>query len=284
MKCERVIEVATTLDRYAIYFKKWNIGAEAGSKIDEVFQNSLIPNDNKVEKVFEILIKDRLSSLNFISRRLMERALNSAFDPAAVDLLSHGGAHYDPFKNLLHFPWTESRKVEDLIVAIHEIEHAFDRNTNPLLWAQGTVFLFLKGVKVMPSNPALTLIFRRMETRAIGAQWELVRKLPPSLRQDLIAEISSRRITNSAAYLAKESLKRATLSKEQFVLELAEIQNYSVKSIYFDDGRSSFEMGRNLLKGFLALWSGRYIYRYFRDKLDQKTIVKSTADQLLIEN
>jgi len=151
-----------------------------------------ISAEEKFILLYQKMIESRLNNSNGVTNFLMKRVLQDGMNQKSVYARTIGsvlgfftGPHYNPVFNRIMLPKTMGRKIVDHFVLFHEIEHAYNRNTNPL----NIIFLtkvVMKELFMIIPTPFTPIAKLHIEARAIGAQWELVRRIPKDVRDELV--------------------------------------------------------------------------------------------------
>lgn len=247
-----ITRLAETAEKRWVARDPWTFTPEQEDRFRAVANDTSLPEEKKSRALFDELTKARLENVSPVSRRLIRRALDDALKQKSIYSQSlgnvlgmMGGPHYNPVFNRVYIPFKNTDSIADLLVAFHEIEHLFHRNTSPLL-ALSLPF-GIKDFMSIVGTPITPLVRYRMESRAMGAQWEMARRIPKERRLALIRElrekdpdadrlfVSSPSAANTLNQAMRKitiaSLEHADLSKEEFLKKLAEAHGYSAKNL-----------------------------------------------------
>lgn len=176
--------------------KEWNISKEWEDKIDEIFWNPKLSQQEKEKLFWNHLIAARLDQFGPIARRFIEATLKDAVENKSIYSATMGrilsrlaGPHYNPVFNRVGFKRPKITDFRHMLVFFHELEHSAHRNSQPFfnLW----MLLRAKELFMFVPTPATPLARFHMESRAVGAQWEAVKRIPLEVRLKLIQELHS---------------------------------------------------------------------------------------------
>jgi hypothetical protein len=218
--CKRLLQ--RPAERWLSANQPWALSLEALNQIDRINQDlqehlyDLDVSHASVEqtsslraqtmeaalrRIQEVLIEERRRNINPVARFLLAGALRSFRNSSGLYASTLGGflaklmgPHYNLLLNRMVLPsaarWRgDTHSATDAIVAIHEIQHAWDRNVYPIQsmmivktfpWDMFSLLL------QTPLTPSQRFWF---ESRAMGAQWELVRHLNPHHRYIIIKKL-----------------------------------------------------------------------------------------------
>ncbi len=231
-------------DRYLGHVKEWNVPDALISEIAQIWEKAELTETAKMGQTYEILMNHRLANTNWFTRSLTRRSIEKAMQGKGIyqNTLGKfigriGGPHYTPLFNRVFIPESSQGTAHLFMLAIHEGEHAFQRNSVPVsnlaLFGARTKELFM----VIPT-PVSPLAVFEMESRALGAQWELARAIPLEHRKKLIAEVkelnrlNNIRLESLKNEISKNSKGESNLLREEMAAEtLSEYDNLLVQSL-----------------------------------------------------
>jgi hypothetical protein len=221
--------------------KEWVLSPEAEEKLKNILvQNDANPtdtfNDVQLEEFYWTLIDARLESISPLSRKFAEYAAKDALNQESWygrtlgrALSGFAGPHYNPLVNRIGLPFKKAASdfsIIDYVLGVHETEHLVHRNTSPKFFIPFMAISAYEMTMVL-RTPLTPLFVRRMETRAISAQWELAHRIPENIRNLLIEQIRDNKISS--------------------------FKDQEIKTIL---SSSSFERALVLFENLRAYWSG----------------------------
>ena len=178
--------------------KEWQLPEASEKRIEAIFKSNELSDFEKFEKSFDELWTARIAAAPFLTRFLMKKPLqtiknqNSIYRKFMTKLgIFKSGAHYHPIFNRIANDQTMTSGAPEFLVLSHELGHAFHRNHTPYEFF--AILIFFKEIFniIMPSVALPHLTFR-MESFAIGAQYEYARRIPKSVRRQLIQKHKNR--------------------------------------------------------------------------------------------
>lgn len=238
----------------------WKFDQSFEKSLKSIFEEKSLDDRQKVSKLFHLLLDKR--TLRYSKKKQMElkKILSIAQDPnnplhatykSYLDLSPVG---YDPINRKVAFSIGPKNKSEwtltHYIALIHEMQHAmYDYQSNIALPYKIIRTLLESFSLTMGSVSRTTVYFD--EIKALGAQWELVSRMPSSTRKNYlklfdiidnysihspseIAEAEKRLTTSTSHTLLKvirASLEHADLSKEEFIEKLKVVHRYKYSQL-----------------------------------------------------
>lgn len=191
------------MSKLAFRSTAWKFSEEQERKFAEIFERE----DLSDEKAYTLLVREIFKAQSENSARptrfLMRAPLRDIYGRKSLYALTRGrlialtfGPHYNPVFNRVASTYrpeddSDLGRVIAGTLAIHEGAHAFDRNRRPIFTTLGTLGLVWDFKNVLIKTPITPLVRYRMETEAVGAQWELVRRLPKDVKGRLIVKLRS---------------------------------------------------------------------------------------------
>ncbi len=188
-------QILSTLDRALPHARPWELTSAEAASIEGIFANKELEPIQQLTQLYNVLISARLRGMNSLSRFLARAQARDATRQHSIYARTLGrvvaqliGPHYNPLIN------RNAMTIEDAVefpgvrelIAIHEAEHGFHRNTNPIPFALAAFFRSYEMFMLLPT-PFSPALIRTLEDRTVGAQWELVSRIPQELRKDLLA-------------------------------------------------------------------------------------------------
>ncbi len=169
--------------------KNWNLDTAVEKQLKLIWSNPHLSEQEKLLGYYEIFVNARLKDSNFVSRFFAKSPAKKSLrqtgiypliaNPIAKALLF--GPHYNPFFNRIALPDFNQRTISDLIVAFHEFDHALERNKNPLPFAL-LLAAVPKELWMAIPTPLMPLSYLRIESTALGSQWEFMQRIPTQIR------------------------------------------------------------------------------------------------------
>lgn len=189
--------IAQKANRYLASPDEWKITPETEKAIEAVWNDSSLIRREKLRKTSDLLLKDRERGMNPLSAFFFRGALRSAAKQDSIynytlgKLLSFMGPHYNPVFNRVNIPkQVGDDGIREILVRMHELEHAQHRNAWPIHWYFGVKARVFELINFAIIRPPVTPVFITWaEGRAIGSQWELVQKIPKAIRKQYIEEL-----------------------------------------------------------------------------------------------
>lgn len=195
--------------------KEWQLPEASEKKIESIFKNREFSDLEKFEKSFDELWTARIATSPFLTRFLMKKPLqtiknqNSIYRKFMTKLgIFKNGAHYHPIFNRIANDQTMTSGAPEFLVLSHELGHALHRNHTPYEFF-ALIMFFREIFNVIMPSVALPHLTFRMESFAIGAQYEYVRRIPKSVRRQLIQKHKNRILQASALSPSDENLIQA---------------------------------------------------------------------------
>ena len=275
---------------------EWEIPESLTRELHDYWRTSTEPLEDKLTHTYQKVLAARVEGLNPASQALVKLAGRKILNKKGWYQRTRGlgmglivGPHYNPIFNSVYLP-RDTAKLSDLVIAIHEMEHAVDRNAKMLsnmgLLVQSQELMMLLPTPVGPLNRYA------MESRAIGAQWELLQRIPESerwlLRDQFIREAKLKIIHGKDAKewvkqwskngdpqavrdlenqllrmesnleilekITERSLLYASMTKEEFIREMRTLHGYTLKNLY----QRQYEIGSLRMILIISSVSGTY--------------------------
>jgi hypothetical protein len=211
--------------------KEWQLSPEREEQLKNILlsqdKNPENFDDSKLEEFYWALINARLESIPPVSRKLAEYAAKDALNQESwygrtmgKSLSAFAGPHYNPLFNRVGLPFKRNvndYSIIDYVLGAHETEHLVHRNTSPKFFIP---FLAVSSVEMtmIMKTPFLPLFVRRMETRAISAQWEIAHRIPENIRNLLIEQIRENKISSYKDQEIKTILSSKAFEKATDIL------------------------------------------------------------------
>lgn len=276
-------KAATVLEQKLTARDPWEFTPEQETKFALAANDTGVPENERLRNLYDAMIEARLENTNPASRWLMRSAIEDAIKQRSIYRHTFGrlfgtiaGPHYNPIFNRVYIPKKINPGIKELLIAFHEAEHAFHRNTSvmPLI----TMPFTAKEIYMFLSTPIGPIARFRMESRAVGAQWEFVRRIPVERRLVLIKELKkqlgeferSRKISNvmekSFTEITLRSLENADLSKDDFLARVAPTHSYSAENLLF----SKYKIGPWRL--YLLVTSATGMYEAIANQSDPNEV------------
>lgn len=176
----------------------WEFSKQQEAEFELIFADKTKTDYEKFNNFFHSMNAARLSQVSPLSRFFIKRALADLLKQRSLYSLTLGkllearaGPHYNPVFNrtAIKFKNKKDLSVDELLVAFHESQHLFDRNTQPIKFLGGLYPMVIELFMILRA-PTTPLITRHWETRAIQAQWELARRIPKEFREIILAEFN----------------------------------------------------------------------------------------------
>jgi hypothetical protein len=214
---------------------EWQLTAPQEAQIEALFEVRE-PSPQVLVDGLETLWLAKSENSNFVSRLLFRLPLKTALQAGEEESAE---PQHNFFSNKVSLG--SARPLKDpgsVLVASHELGHGWHRNTRPSQY-----FTPLGAVAIRRTIPffpgALALIRSTQESHAIGAEWELLSRIPPAQRNQYLR----------LAERAKESLQNfsyneqfiqaltwaATLSKKEYVEQRRKAKGYDVEAIFHQE-------------------------------------------------
>lgn len=169
----------------------WALDPALDERMKAVFLKSGLSNQERVGELFRELMEARVASSSPATKWLMENAIDDALKQHSIYsrtvgriLERYAGPHYNPIVNRAVVPTDPDLGARRYMVAVHELEHAFHRNSNLLEMAAMSA-VYPKELFMIFRTPLTPILRSRVEMRAIGAQWELANRIPAEFRRKL---------------------------------------------------------------------------------------------------
>lgn|GEM_PF-2592572 len=157
-----------------------------------IYEDPQLSDSQKNRKLFDALLAERLKNSNPLSRAFMYFVTRDALVQKSIYSqtlgrlsLRFGGPHYNPVFNRVVSRLFGDDDIRDLILGIHELQHAYDRNHRPY-WTYFFLTVRMYDLFSLWIHSRLSpLATYQMESPALGAQWELVSRIPVTTRDRL---------------------------------------------------------------------------------------------------
>lgn len=195
--------------------KEWQLPEASEKKIEEIFKNNELSDFEKFEKSFDELWTARIAASPFLTRFLMKKPFqtiknqNSIYRKFMTKLgIFKSGAHYHPLFNRIANDQTMTSGAPEFLILSHELGHAFHRNRTPYEFFAFIMF-FREIFNVIMPSVALPHLTFRIESFAIGAQYEYIKRIPKSVRRQLIQTHKNRILQASELSPSDEALIQA---------------------------------------------------------------------------
>ncbi len=183
------------LDKKVADFSVWEFSPEAEARFREIVEDPALTSVEQTQALFDAMVEARLDEAHPVTRYLMRRVLQDAQAQQGLYSKTVGRfmfgkfrTHYNALTNRVTYLPRGNSHIRDLVVLFHELEHAQHRNTSPLPWIAMMKFSSIE-LSFLISPPLSPLIRRHLETRAMGAQWELARRIPAARREELLRQL-----------------------------------------------------------------------------------------------
>lgn len=202
----------------------WDFPPEVEARLQAIAADTSLTPEEQGQALFQEVVEARLRAAHPLTLHFMRNTVLQAQDQKGIYAATIGnflsskiGPHYFAPTNRVGYRPRGNSHVRDLTLLIHELEHAYHRNSQPLMW-----LLFAKvnaaEISFMISTPFAGFMRRNFETRAIGAQWELLNRMPEERRAQWMKRIALERALIKRAYkLRKKSVeeRKAALDIER---------------------------------------------------------------------
>ncbi len=194
-KCESLLteftESKLTVD------KAWAFTPETEQRFVAILEQNEKPESDRYRELMFAIIEARLAQSNPVTRFFMRRTIDDIFNQKSVYSRTLGrllrpiaGPHYNPvFNRAVVTPNGRAHGIADILTAFHEVEHALDRNSNPIPWVLFAKMFPIEFFSALVRTPITPMLRYRFESRAVGAQWELANRIPEATRAELIKKI-----------------------------------------------------------------------------------------------
>ncbi len=193
----------------------WMLSKEDEAHLNSFWELTEKTDAEKLEMLYQEITKIRIKTKNKISKQQIESVLKTVnsntnwYEKTLGKLLEKGaGPHYNPIFNRTSIGGFKNENDQHLdkvmtMIRMHEIEHAVHRNFNPLFFL---VSLKIRVTEMLMyfKTPLSPVIISHMERRAIGSQWEMVKRLPKEKIDELINE--SKAYEDNMINTAKEKI------------------------------------------------------------------------------
>ncbi len=189
--------IAMEIDRYVTPVKPWDLSPEDESEIRQTLSDLNLPEAQRFERAYELLLQARIKSLNPVSQYFIRKGIANSLKKDSLynktlgrQILRKFGPHYNPVFNRVstYIKSSTGLTLTDLIIRVHETEHLVQRNSNPISWMAALYVATIENLSVIFRTPFSVPFWRQQEVRALGAQWELARLIPPEIRAQLLRE------------------------------------------------------------------------------------------------
>jgi hypothetical protein len=185
------------IDGKIVKVEEWAFTKEQEAEFDAIAGNDLIPPEKRIEDLYRGLVAARINQLSPASQAMAKLMARDALTQKSIYSRSLGwlvrklmGPHYNPIFNRTAISIRDSNNPtpNETLLAIHEVEHGIHRNTAPLTFVAGFPVMALETFSFF-RTPASPLFLRHVEARAVGAQWELVSRVPKAIRDQIVFEL-----------------------------------------------------------------------------------------------
>jgi hypothetical protein len=176
--------------------KIWKFTKEQEGQFEKIMSREGLSDEQKLSDLFDEMMAARLANTNPVSRFFMRAPLRTTKNQKSIYTFTMGaiaaklvGPHYNPIFNRVSHLYYKKNAVAHFM-NMHELAHAYHRNTNVLEWI---IFLKIFAYDVMAAilrTPITPSLRYRMESIAVGAEWEFARRIPPEIRERLIQQLS----------------------------------------------------------------------------------------------
>jgi|GEM_PF-6781174 len=195
----------------------WGLPPELEKSLETYWKESTDPLERKFAHTYEKILEARVAKLGPLSRALIKRAgkriieRDSGYFRVMKRIAEkYSGSHYNPIANRVFLSAKDGGKFTDYITAIHEMEHAIERNES--LWSPFRDSIGAVEALMLVPTPIGALLKFSSESRAIGAQWELMRHVPREYHEELKAAL----IEDARLRHSRNGKSSATLEFEEF--------------------------------------------------------------------
>lgn len=247
------------------YSEPWLFSPTQEQQFQAIAHDQSLSPEERLYNLYQALVTARLANRNKLAARFADSAARDALHQRSWYARTVGGflakylgPHYNPLINRVAMLLDQHPTHFSLqtIVAIHEVEHAIQRNSTPLK-ALLAAYVIVKERLMVVRPPFSPLIQRHLEVGAMAAQWELASRLSQADRDYFLQVIqhgSAGSSTNQAwqdevlqrvpvelenpsrlfrnlrpIYIA--TLRHASLSKREFVDALSPEHGYELRNL-----------------------------------------------------
>lgn len=246
------------LDRVLKVNESWEFTVAREEEFKAIYQDSSLTALEKHQRLFQSLITARLSGVNPVSAHFLESMVRDVFEQNSFYSRTVGrflyrvaGPHYNPIANRIVMDPISGNDIRDLVIAMHEIQHGYDRNAKPFVRALEAYLQFYDFLMILPTPSTPTAIYRA-ESQAIGAQWEFARRIPEDYRNPLIKALRAPflefLLSQNVVYLFKNNITKADM--KDVLLQL--LMTSGADSVTLDLVRRCDADDFNQAIGFLA--------------------------------
>jgi hypothetical protein len=214
---------------------EWNLSPELTEELKKYWDNPDLSLEQKMRHTYERAFEERTKKLNPVSRVGVKLAARNILDRSGWYQKSIGkwigsfsGSHYNPISNSIFLSSTKGGRLSDFVVAFHEAQHAIDRNSNVgALLGQAAM---IKEFSLLVPTPIGAATRYSLESKAIGAQWELMQQIPEAqrkvIREAIVNEANVAYVLkNMDEEWAKSWLKKRNARQMYSMEELEEIDS-----------------------------------------------------------
>jgi hypothetical protein len=198
--CARAWEkIAQNAEKHLGSPAPWKISAQAEAEIEEIWKRSGLIRRDRLRATADILLREREKAMNPVSAFFFRGAVrssleqNSLYDKTLGRLIGFvAGPHYNPVFNRIHNPFRAADEgIIETLVRMHELDHAADRNRLFPVWLLGMKATVAEYSNFIWFRTPFGAMFRHwVEAKAIGAQWETVRRIPREVRAQYMEEVA----------------------------------------------------------------------------------------------
>ena len=266
--CRRLLD--TTVERIDRHLaipneETWSPSPDTETQIQAVFAGDQLDDTGKIRRSIELLFMDRARAEgSFVRQRLMRTALDRAF--ARNDWYSNTLGKIFGLLEGPHYSFIANRvSIADVLDAtdpgttftyISMLTKAFDRN---YFLARTVTAMMLKswnGGDLVFKLPVVPILQNRIARSSIGSQWEFTHRLPPAVRDQMLAAVREHREADSLA--AEDRALFTGLLESGLWSRLAQVVSVmqargdvpagAVEPIAFFDEPSAYDLLRHPLK------------------------------------
>lgn len=170
----------------------WQFNPVQERLFQAIYEDPQLSVSQKNRKLFDALLAERLKNSNPLSRAFMYFVTRDTLVQKSIYsqtlgrlALRFSGPHYNPIFNRVVSRLFGDDDIRDLIFGIHELQHAYDRNHRPY-WTYFFLTVRMYDLFSLWVRSRLSpLVTYQMESPALGAQWELVSRIPANIRDRL---------------------------------------------------------------------------------------------------
>jgi len=214
---------------------EWKLSPELTKELEKYWDNPDLSLEQKLRHTYERALEERSKKLNPVSRVGVKLAARNILDRSGWyqksigKLLGHfSGTHYNPITNSVFMGTAKGGRLSDFVIAFHEMQHAVDRNSHVgLIFGQAAM---IKEFSLLVPTPIGAATRYSMESKAIGAQWELMQQIPEAhrkvIRETIVNEANVAYVLqNMDDEWAKSWLKKRKARQKYSAEELEEVDS-----------------------------------------------------------